>query len=246
MNATRWHSLTGFCKYLGREGKCIVDETEKGWFISYIDRDPETIAQQEALAKKKRMDKDDEERLQEFINKQVEMGTKEEPEPEFTELVRESEEEKIKVDIALAEKKLRMSDKFIMPYNVLSVKKETKKIKLEKDANPGSSRKCALDDILIEEETKKERKNRKDYWLCEEIVVKVTASSLGEKYYKKKGLVEEVLDKYTATVRMLDSGDLIKVSFPVFPIHTTCYGLCRWTRLIWRQLFQQRVEKFEW
>lgn len=129
------------------------------------------------MAKKKRMDKDDEERLQEFINKQVEMGTKEIPEPEYTELKRESEEEKIKVDIALAEKKLKMSEKFIMPYNVLTIKKE-KKMKMDKDAIPGTSKKCALDEILIEEETKKERKNRKDYWLCEEIVVKVLTVKL--------------------------------------------------------------------
>ena len=37
MNATKWHTLTDFVKYLGREGYCIVDETpkvrcqEKGW-----------------------------------------------------------------------------------------------------------------------------------------------------------------------------------------------------------------------
>lgn len=27
-------------------GHCKVDETEKGWFIQYIDRDPETIERQ--------------------------------------------------------------------------------------------------------------------------------------------------------------------------------------------------------
>jgi DNA/RNA-binding protein KIN17 len=37
-------------------------------------RDPETIARQEALAKKEKMDKDDEERLLEFIEKQVTPG----------------------------------------------------------------------------------------------------------------------------------------------------------------------------
>lgn len=30
MNATIWNSLTGLCMHLGREGKAIVDETEKG------------------------------------------------------------------------------------------------------------------------------------------------------------------------------------------------------------------------
>ena len=30
-------------------GKCKVDNTEKGWFITYIDRDPETLAKQKVL-----------------------------------------------------------------------------------------------------------------------------------------------------------------------------------------------------
>jgi DNA/RNA-binding protein KIN17 len=30
MNATAWSSLSALCKYLGKEGKCIVEETEKG------------------------------------------------------------------------------------------------------------------------------------------------------------------------------------------------------------------------
>ena len=34
-------------------------------------RDPETLARQEALAKKEKMDKDDQERMMEFIERQV-------------------------------------------------------------------------------------------------------------------------------------------------------------------------------
>lgn len=36
MNSTQWLTLTEFVKYLGREGKCKVEETEKGWFITLI------------------------------------------------------------------------------------------------------------------------------------------------------------------------------------------------------------------
>lgn len=36
MNSTIWLTLTDFVKYLGREGKCKVEETEKGWFITLI------------------------------------------------------------------------------------------------------------------------------------------------------------------------------------------------------------------
>lgn len=39
MNATRWLTLTEFVKYLGREGKCKVEETPKGWFITLIKKD---------------------------------------------------------------------------------------------------------------------------------------------------------------------------------------------------------------
>jgi hypothetical protein len=38
MNSTAWSSLAGLCKFLGRQGKCVVDETEKGWYLQYIDK----------------------------------------------------------------------------------------------------------------------------------------------------------------------------------------------------------------
>ena len=43
-------------QYLGRKGRCVVDETEKGWYIQWIDRDPAAIARQEQLAQKKQSD----------------------------------------------------------------------------------------------------------------------------------------------------------------------------------------------
>lgn len=49
MNATQWETLTDFVKWLGREGHCVVDETPKGWFIAYIDKDPEVIARQKVF-----------------------------------------------------------------------------------------------------------------------------------------------------------------------------------------------------
>jgi DNA/RNA-binding protein KIN17 len=71
MNSTIWTTLTGFVKYLGRTGKAVVDETEKGWYISYINRDPEALARQKAIAKKERMDVDDEERQRQMIEKRI-------------------------------------------------------------------------------------------------------------------------------------------------------------------------------
>lgn len=43
------------------------------------------------------------------------------------------------------------------------------------------------------------------------IVVKVVHKKLGERFYRRKGVVEEVKDLYTAMVRMIDSGDKLKI-----------------------------------
>lgn len=44
MNSTRWVTLTEFVKHLGRSGIAKVDETEKGWFIAWIDNSPNALA----------------------------------------------------------------------------------------------------------------------------------------------------------------------------------------------------------
>lgn len=51
-----------------------MDETPKGWYIQYIDRDPETIRRQLELEKKKKQDLDDEEKTAKFIQEQVRRG----------------------------------------------------------------------------------------------------------------------------------------------------------------------------
>ncbi|EEH49786.1 uncharacterized protein PADG_05865 [Paracoccidioides brasiliensis Pb18] len=71
MNATRWPSLTEFAKYLGREGICRVEESEKGIFISWIDNSPEALRRQEALRRKEMQDRGDEELEQKMIEEQV-------------------------------------------------------------------------------------------------------------------------------------------------------------------------------
>ena len=83
--------------FLFLSGKCNVDYTEKGWFIQYIDRDPETIRKQELVKAKEKMDMDDSEREAKLIQQQIERAAKQEKyviETEFTELKRENEEEK--------------------------------------------------------------------------------------------------------------------------------------------------------
>lgn len=225
MNSTRWHTLTGFVQWMGKSGICVVDLLDDEWWITYIDRDPETLERQRKADKKKKMDKDDEERLLEFIEQQVERDKKrkeadnpeEVPEKKYTELVRENEEDKIKLDLKVFKrpeapgplpppaKMTRLDNSDTMSERSY---KSTKSYKSDVST---SSKKSALEEIMEQEERKKEQKNRKDYWLAEGIVVKVMTKSLGSDYYKQKAVVQEVIDKYRAKIKLLESGEKFKI-----------------------------------
>lgn len=219
MNATRWVTLTGFTKWLGRQGICKVDETEKGWFLEYIDRDPEVIRRQKELERAKKKEKDDEERHARAIEEMVRKGKEREGDDSnsasssnATELQREDEGEKVAFSMqnpSIGAKK----GPTIQPQN-LSLNKVTKSIpnaannyhKLNK-----KRKKTALEEIMDEEEKKRKVIKKTDYWLAVGIVVKIMTKRLGEKYHKKKGVVMEVQEKYTAIVKMLDFSARIKV-----------------------------------
>ncbi|XP_070610556.1 DNA/RNA-binding protein KIN17 isoform X2 [Erythrolamprus reginae] len=216
MNATQWETLTDFTKWLGREGLCKVDETPKGWYIQYIDRDPETIRRQQEQEKKKKQDLDDEEKTAKFIEQQVKRGLegKDQEEPVFTELNRENEEEKVTFNLnkgastsaAAAQPKGSM----LKPSGALLPVKRKEPPLTSKQIKEKKKKKSALDEIIEFEEEKK-KSTRTDYWLQPEIVVKIITKKLGEKYYKKKAVVKEVIDKYTAVVKLANSGDKLKL-----------------------------------
>ncbi|KAJ3066086.1 hypothetical protein HDU98_010594, partial [Podochytrium sp. JEL0797] len=72
MNATCWNSLAGFVRTLADEGTITLEETEKGLFISWIDKSPETLARQESILRKERMEKSEEERNARLLEEQIE------------------------------------------------------------------------------------------------------------------------------------------------------------------------------
>ncbi|XP_053262794.1 DNA/RNA-binding protein KIN17 [Podarcis raffonei] len=221
MNATQWETLTDFTKWLGREGFCKVDETPKGWYIQYIDRDPETIRRQQEQEKKKKQDLDDEEKTARFIEEQVRRGLegKEQGEPVYTELNRENEEEKVVFNLCkgASTSTASHSKASVLGSSALkeagaapTVKRKEMPQNSEQSKEKKKKKKTALDEIMEFEEEKK-KSSRTDHWLQPEIVVKIITKKLGEKYHKKKAVVKEVIDKYTAVVKVIDSGDKLKL-----------------------------------
>lgn len=210
MNATMWLTLTGYIKWLGRSGKCVVDETEKGWFVTYIDRDPDTLAAQEKKEKKEKMDKDDQERMMDFIQKQVKKGkTADDGTEEFKQPLERPE------DDAPLVLELKLKPKKVLPLQpVLAIKKEPNLVKIKEEPlsddeqstsssvkeKQSSKRKSTDRGTSVSSKKSKidsdseEEKDKSKGWLRKDLSVKVVTKSLGDKYYKAKGTVEEVID----------------------------------------------------
>ncbi len=71
MNATQWTSLSDFVKHLGREGIVQAEDTDQGWFITWIDNSPAALARQDALQKMERAKMDDEQRQRRLLEEQI-------------------------------------------------------------------------------------------------------------------------------------------------------------------------------
>ncbi|XP_030380021.1 DNA/RNA-binding protein KIN17 [Scaptodrosophila lebanonensis] len=189
MNATRWLTLSDYVKWLGRTGQVIADETEKGWFVTYIDRSPEAMERQAKADRKAKMEKDDEEQMLKFLEKQIEKAKStngEDSQNLFTQLMRD-EEKPIKLNIKL-EKKLNIKPSLV----------ESKRLKIESECR----------------ETQYQHQDseiRTEYWLDVGIVVKFTSKEMGDKFYNQKAVVEEVIDRYRAKIKFLHLGDKLKV-----------------------------------
>jgi DNA/RNA-binding protein KIN17 len=52
MNSTMWASLSDFVQYLGKQGHCTVEQNERGWFVTYIERDASKLERVQALQRR--------------------------------------------------------------------------------------------------------------------------------------------------------------------------------------------------
>lgn len=217
MNSTEWATLTEFVKHLGRTGKCKVEETPKGWFITYIDRDSETLFKEREKMKRVKADLAEEEKQEREIKKQIERVHQSMPNADGDgqaneEVNRELKVESgVKIGFALGALKKEKGESSKLVFEEVEEERKSKKVKTGTGSGGGSGS-LALEELMREEERKKERVNRKDYWVCEGIIVKVMSKALAEKgYYKQKGVVKKVIDKYVGEIEMLESKHVLRV-----------------------------------
>ncbi|OQR82107.1 hypothetical protein THRCLA_11129 [Thraustotheca clavata] len=222
MNATRWTTLSGFVQYLGKTGKCIVDETEKGWYIQYIDKDPQARARNEELKRKHRADMDHEERNRRFILAQVEEAHAkfgdETQENDISESKQWNPEEKVTLNLSEKPKaKTTLVSSSVKRSAAVAFDEE--EVNTTKTITSSSNKRSAMDAIMAEEQRIRQRKDeeearnsRKEYWITRDIVVKVVDKKVGDgAYYKKKGTIIKVMDKFVAEIKLHDNGDILRI-----------------------------------
>jgi DNA/RNA-binding protein KIN17 len=81
----------------------------------------------------------------------------------------------------------------------------------QSSSQPAKKKKMSALDEIIEIKEEKKRTTRTDSWLQPGIIVKRIRKKLGENITRKKGVITEEIDMYTAVVKVTDSGDRLKL-----------------------------------
>lgn len=255
MNSTKWTTLSDFVQYLGKSAKCVVEETERGWYVTYIERDPTILAQQENYERRVESEKREEDKLAKRMELQrieaaklmdragfgvnvtaskiqriendrpieIQITSKQEKKiPKKKGIVFSDEsvddlEEEIIVDRSKhstgEEIQTSSSD---VNHQTTELNKKLKpqvdtqfKRKSEIDVMKESERLPTLKKQKQEKDDSKDdpKETRKNNWICKDILVRVVSKKIHNgKYYKRKGIILHVCNKFTAEIEILDSG----------------------------------------
>eukprot|EP00617_Octactis_speculum_P009896 CAMPEP_0185780638 /NCGR_PEP_ID=MMETSP1174-20130828/99762_1 /TAXON_ID=35687 /ORGANISM="Dictyocha speculum, Strain CCMP1381" /LENGTH=338 /DNA_ID=CAMNT_0028470281 /DNA_START=140 /DNA_END=1156 /DNA_ORIENTATION=- len=229
MNSTKWSTLSNFVLYLGKTGKCVVDETEKGWYISWIDRDPAIVARQIANDKKRKNDMDDEVRRQKEVMRRVEAASDgaslDDQHLHSASELRRDDADDSKVSLAVSSAVATQGSKRFKSAAMMHAKGFVIEDAMSEEnttatgGKKNDKRSSALEALMKQEKTRKdaslaaeEKSQRKEYWLRPGIVVKVMNQKVGKgKFYKCKGVVESVVEHFIARVRLIESEKVLQI-----------------------------------
>ena len=234
MNATCWSCLSEFVKYLGKESYCVVDEDERGWWVTYIDRDP-TLKNKRALhGEQMKREEEKEEKNRRSVEKQVAEASRMAKEKGEvikraapTELQREDDKKiELKMGIKSKEddrKRLKLIDFAIdtedEPQEMESQSTSRNNgVDSSSGSSPSSSTGAGIDgngSTAMANHPPVSHHNITENWIRKGILVKVLNKKVGDgRFYKKKGEIVRIIDDFIADVKMegatirLDQDDL--------------------------------------
>lgn len=224
MNATRWVTLTEFVKHLGREGKCKVEETPKGWYITLIQKDPFDEMEKKKKREREKSEKEADARHLKVLQAQAERAKQARMEQEEDQGI-QGQDQSGNLELETRKDPLRLSignfgQKKTEHRKVgIAFEDEQKQVGDDQTGMDRGSKKSKVEQLMEKELSYKKGKMFQneanadsEAWLLPNIVVKVMSASLKEQgYYKKKGVVIKVLDKFLGEIEMLGSGDVLRI-----------------------------------
>ncbi len=206
LNSTRWQGLGSYCRYLGESGKAKVEQTDEGWFLTYINRDPLALQQEAERDFQERGQADSETRNRKMLETRIAAlkaleQTSQNDETQASEA--HSAPQTAPQDVPQSEPREQSGPiKFALAMPGAPKAAITKPLSLfagdDAPAVVESKRKLTeVELIQMENEAKRERRNRRDYWLQKGIWVKIIRAD-SDHLLNRKVQVNNLIDKYTA------------------------------------------------
>ena len=210
-------ALSGFVQYLGKTGKCKVEETERGWNIEYIERDPFLLARQENAKKRAEAERMEEiKQMKRMEVQRIEAAKALDKAGGVVEVKATNMDvsKKNSVAISFSSSKGKSGNTsgqtaksvFDLGDDEEEIEKETNIKTKEKSSKKRTHEEITKPKNETEKNPKKSNK-KQDNWISTGILIKILSKTLSNgAYYKRKGIITRIVDKYTAQIEVLDSG----------------------------------------
>ncbi|CDJ27244.1 uncharacterized protein EMH_0083570 [Eimeria mitis] len=153
MNSTIWVTLSEFVQYLGATNKCKIEHTPKGWYVEYIDH--EELKKKEEEAKRRKIEKSQEDARMEQIQAMVEEAKRKGAfkKPEYTEMQREEGQT---ITVSLSKPQKQPEERKVNALQQLQ--EQLKQERLSKSGSQQEKRKLsAMEAIVLEAERRRQK-----------------------------------------------------------------------------------------
>lgn len=247
---TKWTSLTDFLKWLGWAGKCLVEKTERGWFVTYIDQDMNPVEAGQAWSMNVgKIDEGSTETQGENVNEETAPLTEALENENVQAQATDNEDKQEDSCITENEEINNATVKIEKPDNEETQNADAEKVDESQEPNSTNDKDLQTDDLkslilqrmskrgnpsLSTNETPKLRKSalktKTDYWLTEGIIVSITKKNLGKEFYKQTAIIKQVVNRNIAALKLLNTGK--KISLPQEYLETVIPDVGRLVKLI--------------
>ena len=218
MNSTQWASLTAFIMYLGKQGKCIVEDTPKGWYLTYVEEDPVLAAKMASIDERERADASDEARSAAALQRRMDAVLELQKQHKCDGTEEDQEEGTGDAPASGLFKFSLLSDKERQEKAASS--STAKATDEEEDDDPNDVASSGVSGwVTVQqpaakkprtEEEEEEGEEDEPAWIRVGMKVRVKAESLkANGYYNAEGTIQKVIDDYVAEITLVSNPSVV-------------------------------------